>query len=73
MGIHTADAIVLRQYPFRETSVVVTCFTDRFGKIKGLVKGLRDGRARYRSAMEPMTVNRIVFYDTRTSALHLIS
>ena len=74
MGIHTADAIILRQYPYRETSVLVTCLTDRFGKIKGLVKGLRDAqRPRYRSAMEPLTLNRLVFYDTRTSSLHLIS
>lgn len=74
MGIHTADAVILRQYPYRETSVLVTCLTDRFGKIKGLVKGLRDPqRPRYRSAMEPLTLNRLVFYDTRTSSLHLIS
>lgn len=74
MGIHTADAIVLRQYPYRETSVLVTCLTDRFGKIKGLIKGLRGVQpSRYRSAMEPLTLNRIVFYDTRASALHLIS
>lgn len=74
MGIHTADAIVLRQYPYRETSVLVTCLTERFGKLKGLVKGLRDAqRLRYRSAMEPLSLNRIVFYDIRTSALHLIS
>ncbi len=74
MSIHTADAIVLRQYPYRETSVLVTCLTDRFGKLKGLVKGLHDHtRPRYRSAMEPMTLNRIVFYDVRTSSLHLIS
>lgn len=73
MGIHTAEAIVLRRYPFRETSVTLSCLTDRFGKLKGLVKGLRTYPNRYRSAMEPMTVNRIVFYDTRTSSLHLIS
>lgn len=73
MGIHTADAIVLRQYPYRETSVLVTCLTDRFGKIKGIVKGLRGPIPRYRSAMEPLTLNRIVFYDTRSSQLHLIS
>ncbi|MBI4597943.1 MAG: DNA repair protein RecO [Candidatus Omnitrophica bacterium] len=73
MGIHTADAIVLRRYPFRETSVTLSCLTDQFGKLKGLVKGLRAQPNRYRSAMEPMTINRIVFYDTRTSQLHLIS
>lgn len=73
MAIHTTDAIVLRQYAYRETSVLVSCLTERFGKIKGLIKGLRGDGARFRSAMEPMTLNRIVFYDSRTSALCLIS
>ena len=73
MPIHTTDAIVLRRYPFRETSVTLTCLTNGFGKLKGLVKGLRAQPNRYRSAMEPLTINRIVFYDTRTSTLHLIS
>lgn len=73
MGLHTSDAIVLRCYPFRETSVTVSCLTSKYGKLKGLVKGLRAQPNRYRSAMEPMTINRIVFYDTRTSQLHLIS
>ena len=73
MALHTADAIVLRRYLYRETSVIVTCLTDRYGKIKGLVKGLRMHPNRHRSAMEPLTINRIVFYDTHTSQLHLIS
>ena len=74
MGIHTTDAIVLRHYPYRETSALVSCLTDRFGKIKGLIKGLRGPQpSRYRSPMEPLTINRIVFYDSRSSALHLIS
>lgn len=73
MGIHSAEAIVLRQYPFRETSVTVSCLTETFGKLKGLVKGLRAQPNRYRSAMEPLTINRIVFYDTLSSQLHLIS
>ena len=73
MGLHTAEAIVLRCYPFRETSVTLTCLTEPFGKLKGLIKGLRRQPNRYRSPMEPLTVNRIVFYETRASSLHLIS
>ena len=73
MGLHTADAIVLRRYLYRETSVIVTCLTDRFGKLKGLVKGLRVYPSRHRSAMEQLTINRIVFYDTNHSQLHLIT
>ncbi len=73
MSIHSCDALVLRRYPFRETSVIVSCLTAEFGKIKGLVKGIRGPRSRYRSAMEAITRNRIVFYDTRASQLHLIT
>jgi DNA repair protein RecO (recombination protein O) len=73
MALHSTDAIVLRRYPFRETSVIVSCLTPDFGKIKGLIKGLRAAPGRYRSAMEPITRNRIVFYDTHASQLHLIS
>lgn len=73
MAIRTADAIVLRRYLFRETSVIVSCMTDRYGKLKGLVKGLRVHPNRHHSAMEPLTLNRIVFYDSRSSQLHLIS
>ena len=74
MGIHACDAIVLRQYPYRETSVLVSCLTDKFGKIKGLIKGLRgDERSRFRSSMESVSLNHILFYDTRSSSLHLIT
>ena len=73
MSIHTTDAIVLRRYLYRETSIIVSCLSQRYGRLKGLVKGLRAHPNRYRSAMEPLTVNRIVFYDTRSSQLHLIS
>ena len=73
MGLHTTDVIVLRRYFFRETSIIVSCLSESHGKLKGLVKGLRAQPNRYRSAMEPLTINRIVFYDTRSSQLHLIS
>ena len=73
MGIHTTDAIVLRRYFYRETSVIVSCLTQRYGKLRGLVKGLRAYPNRHRSAMEPITINKIVFYDTQNSQIHLIS
>ncbi len=73
MGIHTTDVIVLRRYLYRETSVIVSCLSERYGKFRGLVKGLRMYPNRHRSAMEPLTINRLVFYDTRDSQIHLIS
>jgi len=73
MGLHQAEAIVLRRSPFRETSAIVTCVTDRWGKLRGLIKGLWGRSPKYRSVMAPLTINRIVFYDTRQSVLHLIT
>lgn len=73
MAVHTTNAIVLRRYPYRETSVIVSCLTERYGRLKGLVKGLRAAANRHRSAMEPLTINRIVFYESRSSQLHLIT
>ena len=73
MGIHATEAIVLRRYLYRETSVIVSCLTEKYGKLRGLVKGLRAYPNRHRSAMEPITINKIVFYDTQSSQIHLIS
>ncbi len=73
MALNTTDAIVLRRYLFRETSLIISCLTATHGHIKGVIKGIRGSSNRYRSAMEAITANRIVFYDSHNSQLHLIS
>jgi recombinational DNA repair protein (RecF pathway) len=36
------DAFVLKRIDFRETSVILTLFTKELGKIKGVLKGVRE-------------------------------
>lgn len=73
MAIQKAEAFVLRTQPFRTSSLIVTTFTRPFGKIKGVVKGVRrEGIARP-GTFEPFTLLEIVFYEKIHSELHLIS
>lgn len=73
MSIDKAEAIVLRRRDFRETSIIVDFYTREFGKVNGLLKGIRKEPAKFASAVESFSVNEIVFYRKRNSSLHLVS
>jgi DNA repair protein RecO (recombination protein O) len=73
MPIHKAEAIVLRKREFRETSLVVNFYTREFGKLSGLLKGIRRDPAKFASSLEIFSHNDIIFYKSRNSSLHLVS
>ncbi len=63
---------VLKRMNFRETSLIVTVFTKRFGKINGILKGFYTLKKEFSSSMDIFTYNEFVFYPKR-STLWLIS
>jgi len=63
MAIQTTEAIVLNRREFRETSILAAFYSKDFGKIKGILKGIRGDRSRYGSSAELFGLNRIVFYE----------
>ncbi len=73
MTIRTADAIVLRRRDIRETSLLVSFYARDFGKIRGLLKGIRGPRGPLGFQVQPFTLNRVVFYDSRKSGVHTVS
>lgn len=73
MSIHKTEAIVLKRFDFRETSMIANFYTLDFGKISGILKGIREEPAKFASTLEPFSYNDIVFYKKRNSSLHLIS
>jgi len=73
MPINKSEAIVLRKRDFRETSIIVDFYTRDFGKICGLLKGIKTEPAKFASTLEPFSHNEIIFYTGRTSSLHLVS
>jgi DNA repair protein RecO (recombination protein O) len=73
MAIQKTEAIVLRKRDFRETSLIAEFYTRDFGKLSGLLKGLRAEPNKFASNVEPFSHNEIVFYEKRTSSLNLVS
>ncbi|MFA5362665.1 MAG: DNA repair protein RecO [Candidatus Omnitrophota bacterium] len=73
MPILRTNAIILRRFNFRETSLIVSFLTEEFGKISGLLKGIRKDPRKFASTVEPFSHNEIIFYKSRHSTLHLVS
>jgi len=73
MSIDKAQGLVLFRRDFRETSIIAEFYTKEFGKISGLLKGIRAEPEKFASNLEPFSLNEIIFYRKTHSALHLIS
>jgi len=73
MSIHKTEAIVIKRHDFRETSVIADFYTRDFGKLSGLLKGIRTEPAKFASSLELFSYNEIIFYKKRNSSLHLVS
>ena len=67
------EAIVLKSFDFRETSRIATFLTRDFGKVKGVLKGIRKDPRKFGSSAESFSLNDIVYYQYRNSDLHLVS
>ncbi len=73
MTLPRTEALVLKKQDFRETSLIVTFFSREFGKMSGLLKGIRLEPKKFASTVEPFSLNDIIFYRKRNSTLHLVS
>lgn len=73
MPLYKSQALVLNRRDFRETSAIAEFYTRDFGKMSGLLKGIRTQPHKFASSLEPFSFNEIIFYRKRNSSLHLIS
>lgn len=73
MAILKTEAIVLRTFDFRNTSLIAHLFSKEYGKLHGLLKGIREEPRKFGSTLEPFSSCEIVYYQKRNSELHLIS
>lgn len=73
MPSEKATALVLRTIDFSETSLVVNLFTREFGKIGALAKGARRPKNPFESALDVLTLCRIVFLHKTSDALDLVT
>ncbi|HIF42521.1 MAG TPA: DNA repair protein RecO, partial [Planctomycetes bacterium] len=73
MPLEKTSAIVVRLVDFSETSQVVTLFTREFGKIGALAKGAHRQKGPFDSALDLLTVCRIVFLHKSSDALDILT
>ena len=67
------EAVVVKSMKYRETSKIVTLYTNSFGKVSVVAKGARDMKSKFGAALEPMTHISVVFYKKPHRELHLLS
>ncbi|HTZ11160.1 MAG TPA: DNA repair protein RecO [Candidatus Margulisiibacteriota bacterium] len=71
--IPKTEAIVIGRRDFRETSLIAEFYTRDFGKMSGLLKGIRSDPQKFASNVEIFSFNEIIFYRKTRSELHLVS
>jgi DNA repair protein RecO (recombination protein O) len=73
MAIQKHRAIVIRTTPFSETSVVLTCFTDKLGIQTYLINGVRSGKGAIRpSHLLPLNLLELDAYHQQNKNMQRI-
>ncbi len=63
MALKESEAIILRTYEMREADLLVTFFTRREGKVRGVARSAKKSRKRFGGALEPLTLVRALYQD----------
>jgi DNA repair protein RecO (recombination protein O) len=64
---------VLKTFPFKESSLIVSVLSNRVGKVKLMVKGVRRPKSRICGAMEPFNLDEIIFYKREFKEMYNLS
>lgn len=73
MSLEQTDAIILRVYPWSETSCVCTIYTREFGKLSVLAKGARRPKSSFEAALDLLSICRVVFIAKSADALDILT
>ena len=73
MALEKTDAIVLKSFPYGETSKIARCYTRDFGKISIIAKGVRKGKRLQSGYIEPINYLSLLFYHNPKRELQIFS
>ncbi|MEC4673344.1 MAG: DNA repair protein RecO [Nitrospirota bacterium] len=73
MALVTTDAVIVKSQRWGEADRIVTFFTVRLGKVRGIARGARLMKSRFGGGLEPFTCVRLTVFDRRNDALASIS
>jgi DNA repair protein RecO len=73
MAIVKTPAVVLKADNYRESSKLITLYTQSHGKVRTIAKGVRNTKTRWGGALQSMAYLEAVFYFKENRTLHLLS
>ncbi len=71
--IINTSAVVLKSFPYGETSLIARCYTKDHGKVSVIVKGARRKKSPMAAYFQPMNYLDIVYYYRQTRSLQSLS
>ena len=73
MPLHKTSGIVLKSRKWGEADKIVTFFTLKHGKIRGVARGARRMKSRFGSALEPFVHCDLILFEKHGDSLYRIS
>ncbi|MFH1612193.1 MAG: DNA repair protein RecO [bacterium] len=73
MAIYETFGFVLQSKNFGETDKIVTFFTEDFGKISAIAKGIRKSKKRYGPGLDLLSYDKIFLYGKEHTTLYTLS
>lgn len=58
---HKTTGFVLRTLSYGESDLIITFYSNEFGKLKGIAKGAKRSRKRFANVFEPFSLTNIIF------------
>lgn len=71
--IVTTEAIILKSVKFRESSKLLSVYTQQFGRCSLIANGSRKAKNKFGTALEPLTCSILTFYKHPNKDLHTLS
>jgi DNA repair protein RecO (recombination protein O) len=65
VGLYRDQGIVLRTWRLGEADRIVNLLTERHGKVRAVVKGVRKTKSRFGARLEPLVHVSLLFYEGR--------
>lgn len=73
MALEITDTIILKSFPYGDTSKIARCYTRDFGKVSLIGKGIRKGKTLRSSYLEPLSHLSLSFYQNPRRELQIFS
>ncbi len=71
--IINTPAVVLKSFPYSDTSIIARCYTREQGKISVIIKGARRKKSPLAAYFQPMNHIELVYYYKQTRDLQAVS